>query len=211
MEPNVVVDPSMANQPMQTQNPWYKGSKIIKLVFIILGAVILVELGLGAKKLLAPLPKAKPAPSVRPISDAQLSLLSDKKVYKVGDKVAVNIRLSTSGHNISGTDLILRFDPKILQASSSAFAKGSIFADYPQISVDSQIGVMTVSGVSGLNKKYFNGIGRFGTITFIAQASGQTSLSITFTKDSTTDTNVFDASTNQDVLGRASDLTLTIQ
>ncbi|MEK7617165.1 MAG: cohesin domain-containing protein [Patescibacteria group bacterium] len=207
MNPNVVVN----QQPMQTQNPWYKGSKLIKLIFLILGIVILVELGLGVKKLLVPFPASQPSLSVRPISDAQISLLSDKKVYKLGDKVIVDIKLSTSGHNIAGADIILSFDPKTLQASSSSFAKGKIFSDYPQINVDSQSGLITLSGVAGLNKKFFNGIGSFGTITFTTKRSGQPSLNISFTKGSTADTNVFDAISNEDVLGKVYNLTLTVQ
>lgn len=205
MEPKVVV-----NQQTEISRAWYKGPKIIKLIFLILAVVILVELFLGVKKLFVPT-HLSPVISVKPISDAQLSLLSDKKSYKVGDKVIVNVKLSTSGHNVLGTDLILRFDPKILQAPSTAFTKGNIFADYPQINVDSKNGVIYVSGVSGLDKKYFNGIGFFGTITFQAQNAGKTSLNISFSKGATDDTNVFEPNTNEDILGKVYNLTLSVQ
>lgn len=196
-------------EPIQISKPWYKGPKII---FLLLGVVVLIELIWGMSKILAPIPKApSPARVIPKVSDAQISLLSDKKVYKAGERVIVNIKLFTSGHSVSGTDLSLTYDPKILQASASAFLRGRIFADYPQINIDNINGLISISGVAGLNKKYFNGSGNFGTINFVARTPGQISLNIQFTKGSTTDTNVFDASSNQDVLGQVSNLQIVIQ
>lgn len=207
MEPNTPNQP-MENQ-MQASNSWFKGPKII---FLLLGIVVLGELIWGISKLLTPIPKPpSPARVVQKASDAQISLTASKSVLKVGDKVVVNVNVSTNRHSVSGVDLILKYDPKILQASSSSFIKSSIFPDYPLINVDNSKGIISISGVAGLNKKYFNGTGSFGSITFSAQALGQTSLDIQFTKGSTTDTNVFDAISNQDVLGKVSNVQLNVQ
>lgn len=206
---------------MNTQNPTvYTTGKAVKpnkkwwqtwrIIYPILGAVVIVELILGLKTLLAPLPRSTQQ-SLQPITAASISLSSDKPNIKLGETVPVKIRLWTGGRSTSGTDLVLRFNPKILEASSTAFVRGIIYPDYPLISVDSKNGVIRISGIASTANQAFSGIGEFGMINFKAKGKGVTTLAVDFKKGQTDDSNVISIKTNEDVLEKVKDLKLTIE
>lgn len=187
---------------------WYQTWRII---YPILGAVVIVELILGLKTLLTPLPQPKQQ-KVQPISAARILLLSQKNNYKVGEIVPVTARVFTAGNFTVGTDLILQYDPKLLDASSSAFTKGSIYTDYPMVKIDNETGVVIVSGVSSIaNKGGYNGMGELGIVNFKAKAVGQTTLTVDFKPGSTDDSNVIESTSSRDILGSVYNLKLTIQ
>lgn len=181
-----------------------------RIIYPILGVVLLVEIVLGLKTLLAPLPKSTKQ-SLQPITGASISLFSDKPNIKLGETVPVKVRVWTGGRITSGTDLVLRFDPKVLEASSTAFVRGKIYTDYPLISVDSQRGVIRVSGIASTAKAAFSGIGEFGVINFKAKGIGVTTLTVDFKKGLTNESNVMGVSTNEDLLEKVNSLKITIQ
>lgn len=180
-----------------------------KIIYPILGIVAVLELIFGIKTLLAPLPKSQ-SQKLQSISDARIVLVSAKSSYKVGESIPIKVRVVTSGHITSGTDLVLRFDPKLIEASPTSFARGKIYNDYPQVSIDSKAGVIRISGVSSTKKVGFIGVGELGTVTLKAKAGGTTMLTVDFKKGLTNDSNVIDASDSKDVLGIVYNLKLTI-
>lgn len=194
-------------ESVKPNKKWYQTWKII---YPILGAVVIVELILGLKTLLAPLPKPQ-AQKLQPITGASVSLSSDKSVVSFGETIPVRIRIWTGGRVTSGTDLVLRFDPKVLEASSTAFVRGNIYTDYPLTDVDSKNGIIRVSGIASTPKQAFSGVGEFGMINFKAKGVGVTTLTIDFKKGLTDDSNVISIKTNEDVLEKVKDLKLTIQ
>lgn len=194
-------------ETVKANKKWYQTWRII---YPILGIVLIVELILGLKTLLAPLPKAQ-IQKLQPISGARIVLVSSKTAIKVGESVPVTIRVVTSGHNTVGTDLALSFDPKILQADTNSFIRGKIYSDYPLVSIDSKIGTIKVSGTTSSVKQGFNGVGELGTINFIAKAAGETTLTVDFKKGSTDDSNVVDVNDSKDVLENVHNLKLTIK
>ena len=109
------------SESVKANKKWFQTWRIIYPVF---GIVVAVELILGAKTLLAPLPKPTKV-NLQPIGGAYINMFSDKTVVKPGDTISVKIKVSTSGNLTSGTDLVLRFDPKVLTTSQTAFIPSS--------------------------------------------------------------------------------------
>jgi len=194
-------------ETVKPNKKWYQTWKII---YPILGLVVIVELILGLKTLLAPLPKA-PSTIVKSTGYTSIKLDAPKLIYKVGDTIPVTVRVFTGGHTAAGVDLLLHFNPNFLEATQSAFTAGKIFNDYPIIKVDSKNGTIDVSGVSSLGKNGFRGGGDLGVVRFKAKQKGKTPLTVEFEKGLTTDSNVFDVKTNEDVLEKVINLNITIQ
>lgn len=193
----------MDNQPKPSGSRFPLGPK---LIFVVLGAILLIEVIFAVKILAKPLPP--PPPKIAPLTGAKIVLVSPKTTYNKGETVPVTVRLTTGGRNTSGVDVILRFDPKILEASASGIKRGNIYQEYPVASLDPQ-GVVSVSGIS-VNKD-FSGVGVFANVIFTAKASGQTSVKVDFQKDSTTDSNVVETGTTKDILDQVFNLDLTIK
>lgn len=181
-----------------------------KIIFVILAAVVLVEVVFAIRTLSAPTPKAVVKSKV-PLK-SQVSLVSVKKEYIVKDVVPVSVMVETGNHKTIGTDVIFHYDPKILEATSSAvIVKGKIYQDYPAAGIDSQTGTVTISGINSSSQPNFQGSGLLATINFRAKAAGQTTVTLDFTPDSTTDTNMVDSTSGEDVLESVENLSLTIR
>ncbi len=181
-----------------------------KLIFIILAGVILVEIIFAVRTLTKPLPPTPPPSKVTSSSKATISLAADKKIYQVGETIPVNVQIDTSGKKTDGTDLLLHFDPKALDASPAAIIKGTIYGEYPVTTVDTKNGIISISGISSLSKEY-SGTGLFATINFTAKTKGQTSILVDFTPNLTTDSNIVETGTGKDILEQVANLSLTIQ
>lgn len=186
-----------------------------RIIYPILGIVIIIESYIYFKPLLSPLPK----PSVVKNQSQKLilskggeiQLFSSKVNFQVGDKVPVTIKISTGGYTTIGADLVLRFNPKILNAQSTDFIRGKIYNEYPLIDVNSKDGVVRISGVATNVNQGFNGIGQLGTINFKAKQPGKASIIVDFSKGKTSDSNIMRAKTSEDILGSVTNLNLTIK
>lgn len=203
-------NPTIYNSPGAQFKPDKKWYQTWRIIFPILVVVLISELLIGLKILLTPLPKSQ-VQTLQPISGAKISLISPKNSYKIGENVPILIKVFTSGHNTSGTDLVLKFNPKTLDATSAAFTKGKIYDDYPQVIIDSQNGIIRASGVSSVAKTGFNGIGEFGVVNFKAKSVGESVLTIDFQPNLTSESNVIDSETIKDVLETVYNLKVTIQ
>ncbi|MBI2022012.1 hypothetical protein HYS93_04020 [Candidatus Daviesbacteria bacterium] len=182
-----------------------------KVIFVLLGLIILIEVVYGFKTLTSPRLGGRSALSLDPISSARLVLNSDEKVYKVGSVIPVEVRLSTAGHTIIASDVEIKYDPSILEATGSAFFnQGDVFDEFPNIEVDQQQGIVRFSALSINNLSGFNGTGELATLNLRSKKEGQTSLTVNFTPSSTIDSNVIEANTINDVLGQVFNLDLTI-
>lgn len=179
-----------------------------KIVFIILGAVILVEIIYAIVTLRSPV-SLPPEPTLP--MEAAIILSSPKDQYKVGENVAVLVQVDTGSRATDGVDLLLNFDPKVLEASTGAIAKGAIYPEYPQMKIDAKLGQIQISGISGLQGRSFTGKGTFAIINFKAKAAGDASLTVDFSPGKTDDSNVVEAISGNDILESVTDLTLTVQ
>ncbi len=190
----------------KSKKPWFFSRKVL---YLILAVVFAAEVILGIKNLIAPLPKSQ-YQKLQPISGAQISLLAPGN-FKVKEAIPVVVRLSTGGQTVNGTDLVLKYDSRLLEASPGAFLKGKIYQDYPLISVDPKAGVIKVSGVFSVGQNGFNGVNTFGVVVFKAKAVGEANVTVDFKKGTTDKSTVIESSTNQNILEQVSDLKITIK
>lgn len=190
-----------------------RGNSIRKILFIILGIIVLAEVIWAASMLIKPTPAPQPqVVTTLPIEEKETfaSLTSAKNPIKVGESFDVAINISSSKIT-NGTDLIISFDPTKLTAEdpSSPIVEGSVYNSYPVNNVDTKLGKITVSGISEGDGVMADGL--FGTVTFKAKVAGVTTISIDFTPGSTTDSNIIDTKSGEDVLQKVQNLEVNIQ
>lgn len=217
------------NDQMTNQQPTKEGLRSFvtspKIVFVILGIVLLGELIYAARVLM--LPSAAPfLPAAQTggvqLTPGQISLIVPNTNIKVGDMILVSVVIDTGGHKINGVDLIVHYDPKVLEIASSGIIKGTILNEYPSMSVDSAKGLISISGIDNVNNSFNSNdlmtkgplvpSSPFVTLNFKAKAIGRTSLSVDFKgKGSTTDSNLVEATTAKDILEKVNNLELTVK
>lgn len=211
--PNIFINPEAnATAPTKKFN--------LKIIFIILGVVIAIELIFGIRTLLqsntsAPKQTANQTQSQttgqKSVIEGKISLESDKKEYKVGDSILVTIKIDTAGQTTDGTDAVLMYDPQILGTEDLSITKGTVYPDYPVAKVDTETKTIRISGITSLHSEGFSGAGVLATIKFQAKKVGKTTLSFEFSPGATNDTNIVSSKTGDDLLKEASKLSLTIK
>ncbi len=182
-----------------------------KFIFAVLGLILLVELVYAIRILTSP----TPTPSVRKSSiqstGGKISLNVPRSAYRVNEGIPVKVIIDTGSKVIDGVDLLIHYDPKILEASSGGLIKGHILEEYPTMTVDANKGLISISGISGLQNG-FKGTGQFATINLKAKIAGKSSLTIDFKdKGSTTDSNLVETGTSKDILEQVVNLELVVQ
>lgn len=180
-----------------------------KIIFFILGVVILVELFFALRMLQRPSPPPPAEP--KPISGASITLLASKKDYSVGEIAPVSVSLFTGGRPTDGTDLVVKFDTSLLEATSGSVIRGRIYPEYPLVDVNPATGIITVSGITSIRQSNFNGQGIFATINFRVVKPGRTTVSVDFEKGKTADSNVVETSSASDILEKVTNLDLMIR
>lgn len=183
-----------------------------KVVFTILALVVIAELIYTIKVFVSPV-VVPPLPQVRTSAGsniARISLSADKLSYKMDELINIQVIVNTGIRRIIGTDLIVRFDPQILEVNKDGLTKGRIFDEYPQIIADNDKGLISISGVSSLGNS-FKGSGQFATLNFKAKASGKTMLAVDFKKNSTALSNLVELSSSKNILDTVDDLDLQVQ
>ncbi len=203
----------MDNQNTQINNQQKKAKSLFsgpKIVFLILGAIIVLEIIYAIGVLRSP---AAPSPEQQSLlpREVALMLFSSKSQYKIGEVVAVLVQVDTGNRATEGVDLVLNFDPKVLEASQGAIVKGAIYPEYPQMKTDAKLGQIQISGISGLQGKSFKGQGNFATINFKAKAPGDVNLTVGFSPGQTDDSNVVEALSGNDILETVANLNLAVQ
>lgn len=198
------------NQP--NEQGWQQKVKIFftvpKIIFTVLGIIVLIELIYGIKTVsLSVTPPA--AKTNITASAARISLTTPKTSPKVNEIIPVSVLLDTALYSVGGVDVIVHYDPKILEAAPADLVRGKIFNEYPVMSVDSDKGLIAISGIS--SKNGFAGTGQFAVINLRAKIPGKASLTIDFKKDSTTDSNLVELNTTKDILGIVDNLNLEAQ
>lgn len=183
-----------------------------KIIFIILGLIVLAEIIYVIRVFVSPAVVPPPPQSKTTIerSIARISLTADKVSYKVNDLISVPVIINTGINRISGVDLIVRFNPKILEVTTNGLVKGTIFDEYPQVATDNDKGVISISGVSNLGNS-FKGSGKFATLNLKAKTAGKVSLVVDFKKNSTAFSNLVELTTSKNILDTVDNLDLQIQ
>lgn len=172
--------------------------------------VIVAEAGYGIWTLTKPVavtPSLSPSPQVE--SGGKIMLLSAKKDYQVGETLPVTIGMTNGSKATIATDIVIRFDPKILEASGGAFEKGPLYSNYSKLIIDGELGILQVSGFTDVGRKPVLGTGVFGKINFKVKQPGTTRLTVDFTPLSTVDSNMMEAGTGKDILEKVTNLNVT--
>lgn len=188
---------------------------LMVLVVVILAAEVVWAVWTLAKpvKQVVPVRNVTSTSSVeKPSSPTTAFLQASKTSVAVGEKVTVKLILS-SAQQTDGTDLIVLYDPKLLAidpaAKKTPVAVGTIYGEYPINSVDEKVGRIAVSGITSLPGGVIpNGL--FGTINFVAKASGNTTVSLDFVSGSTSDSNVVETKSAKDILDEVKNVELVI-
>lgn len=188
---------------------------IPRAIFAILGVIILIEI-IYAVRVLTFSPPVSPPPVPQPgaqLTGGKIILAALRSTYKVNDVVSVSVSVDSGGHLLDGIDLIVRFDPKILEASRSGMIRGKIFDEYPYSLVDTKNGLIAISGINSV-KKGFKGTGQFAILNLRVKevkAPVTTSLTVDFKKDSTTNSNLVETDTSKNILEQVGNLELNVQ
>ena len=154
------------------------------LVFVAISFVVVVELVWGSSYL-----KNVPQPTttIQAATGALLSFSPAQKVIKVGEEFDVELLLDTKGVQTSGTDVIVSYDPAVVEVLD--VRPGLLYQKYPLNEVDFASGKIGFSAVTE-PPKTFSGKGVLAYLKLKALKAGAATLEIEFTKDVTTDSNV---------------------
>lgn len=195
-------------QTLSEQKPFFKrifSFKILLLIVIVAGVIEGFYLFKSYSASFIP-----PPPEVEGIKGGEIGLLSSKDTLKVNEGVRVTIKISTGGHPTRGTDVILKFDPNYLVASTSSIYKSRIYPQYPQVNLDNKSGTLRISAVSPETNKTFNGVGTLAFLDFKAKQVGKTKIYVDFEKNNTSDSNIIEAGSSNDILEKVNQLNFNI-
>lgn len=180
-----------------------RGMKI-KKVLIILAISLIVACGLFYYFV-----KAEILPIRITAETATLSISAPSENYNVGDTFDADIMLDTGGVDVDGVDVYyLNYSPSLLEVQDAddgtpgvQIKKGDAFDIYVGNSVDTSAGKISIAGIVNPGGDPFNGVGKVATVTFKVLAKGKSSVNFDFTSGSTTDCNVAEHGTGNDILG----------
>lgn len=139
---------------------------------------------------------------------ATLSLSPVSGTFSTGQTFDTAINLNTGGASVAGVDVVINFDQTKLQLVEAI--EGTILQQYIGESINNSTGVFQISGIASTQQNVFNGSGTFATLRFKAYSPGTANVTINFTAGSSTDSNVADFSTSQDILGSVTNAQYTI-
>lgn len=220
--PNIFINPQEAISANSKQrfNP--------KIVFITLGVIVVVGIGVLALSLFrkdssgnTPSGQAAPADNTSTSNQVNLSdqasvlngkiILETPKIeVKAGESVPVKIKLDTGAQVADGVDVVLKFDNKLLEADSKSITTGTIFPEFPVSRVDAD-GTVRITAITSLQGEGFSGEGVFASVNFKAVAKGKAAIKVDFTKGSTTDTNIVGTQVADDMLSEVTNLEVNIK
>lgn len=169
----------------------------------------------------SPLVFSKPTP-------VSLSLQTEKKEYDLNETIKINILIDSSNKKTAGVDIVLTYDPEILELQSKNPVKEKTGAkkqtsQNPQDFIDIEfssfdifpyIKTNTINGkiyFSALAKplKDISGKGIIGSLTFKPQTTGNTQINFEFQKGSNNDSNI--AYLGKDILNQVYGIDITIK
>lgn len=154
------------------------------LIFVAVSFFVVVELVWGINYL-----KTLPQPTAptQAATGALLSFSPAQKTVKIGEEFDVELTLDTKGVETSGTDVIINFDPTLVQILN--VRPGLLYQEYPVNEIDSTAGKIGFSAVA-IPPKAFSGKGTLAYLKLKGLKAGTAALTIEFTRGETTDSNV---------------------
>jgi hypothetical protein len=179
-----------------------------KIIFAVLALFLVAELIYGIQTLTRPFPTKVDATST--IGVGKIVLDAPKSNFATGEQIPVKVRVVTAGRATDSTDLLLKYDPKMLDATSSGIINGTLYKEYIINEVDQVKGEVRISAITPPNTEGFVGVGEFATVNFLAKQDGNTKVEVDFVKGSTTDSNLVETGIAIDILDQVYNLDLNI-
>jgi hypothetical protein len=129
---------------------------------------------------------------------ATLEISPSSGGYMVGDTWTADIILDTSGADVDGVDILIKYDTSLLDAvNDSVDISGSPLPVTPANTIDDGVGEISFSALSNGGES-FRGREKLGSVSFRSIAAGRASVEFVFSAGVTTDSNV--ASAGVDIL-----------
>ncbi|MCL4390193.1 MAG: hypothetical protein M1484_02085 [Patescibacteria group bacterium] len=116
----------------------------------------------------------------------------------MGQPQSVGIVLNSAGKSVDGADVVINFDPKMVQVVGNSVASTALFEQAPLNSVDNVAGKIKFS-VLTFSPRPVTGI--IGTFAIKPVSTGTANFTFDFTPGKTTDSNIADHASAKDILG----------
>lgn len=151
-----------------------------------------------------------PAQVIAQSSAATLALSPASGTVTLESNFNVGLFLDTRGASVDGMDAKILYEPGKLQIKQITINPDA-FYDYPTKTANSTTGRITIQGTARAGSPYSNnGPVQVATLNLQALATGTSSLKFDFLRGATTDSNVAESGTNEDILVAATNATFTI-
>jgi hypothetical protein len=137
---------------------------------------------------------------------AQLWLLPTKVELRQGEETTVRVFLVTRINESGGVDLVLKYNPNLLEIVDNTVKPGMIFDYYRDRLVDNRRGIIRLSSSGN-----FKGEGTFATFSVKGKAVGSGKIEFVSTKDSVNATVVWDSQEKENILGATYNLSFEVR
>jgi len=136
---------------------------------------------------------------------AQLWLLPTKLNLKQGEEAEIRVFLISKASEVGGVDLVLKYEPELIEIVGNTIKPGTIFDYYRDRLVDNRRGIIRLSS-SGK----FKGEGTFATFIIKAAKTGEGKIEIISPKISPDSSIVWDAEEKTNILGATYNLSFAV-
>lgn len=187
------------------------------LALTIVGLAIVVSLGIAYYNRTRTASSQSVVTAEVPVGTAQITVAPSATSVKVGDQITATITIDTKGGESVGTDVVLDYDPSILEvvdADSAAagvqITKGTLYDFVPLNTVLLATGRISYSAAQQPTNPSYKGAGTLATVTFKAKAPGDSQLAFEFQPGSLRDTNIVKANDSRDLLSKVTNAEVTV-
>lgn len=133
------------------------------------------------------------------VASLMLSPTTGDYTFSPNTDYPVGIVVDTAGKVVDGVDVVINFDPARVQVVGTRVEPTTILEEYPLNKIDNTKGEIKFSALT-FNPKALAGVA--GTFRFRPLARGEVNLTINFTPEATTDSNIAEHGTAKDILGK---------
>ncbi len=128
--------------------------------------------------------------------------------FTAGQSYPVGILVDSAGKEIDGVDVIISFDPTKVEVVGQQVTAGSVLPEVPLNKIDNTTGKIRFSALT-FEAKAVNGI--LGTFRISPKKAGEVNLTFDYTAGATTDSNMAEHGTAQDILGKVTNARYTFK
>ncbi len=126
-----------------------------------------------------------------------LSPTSGTYAFTPGTTYPVGIVVNSGGKNVDGIDVIVNYDPAKVRVMDANLSTANLFEENPVNTIDNVRGQIKYSGLTFKTKPV---AGIVGTFRYQPLTKGEVNFTFYFSPGSTTDSNVAENATAQDIL-----------